>query len=195
MIPTTFRVWPARTVDTTDGYNDSSIPDRRAKCYSTALYSDDHGKTIHRANVFLQGTGEACLIERLDGIVYFNARAYFNDHRRRTALSSDAGRTFGEEGTDPSIVEINQGTCAGMVRYPPKLIGDADLALVKGLKSADDEVRLAAARSLGQIGPRAAPAVPALAAVAESRDLRLVILADEALTRIGNPAQGGAKRP
>ncbi len=122
-------LWPARSVDRTDGYKDSSIPDRRAKCYSTALYSDDHGKSIHRANVFLQGTGEACLIERLDGVVYFNARAYFNDHRRRTALSNDAGRTFGEEGTDPSVVEINQGTCAGMVRYPPQLIGGADLVL------------------------------------------------------------------
>lgn len=67
--------------------------------------------------------------------------------------------------------------------------------LIEGLKSADDDVRLAAARSLGQIGPRAAPAVPALAAAAESRDLRLVILADEAMTRIGNPAQEGAKQP
>lgn len=122
-------IWPARTVDRTDGYNDSSIPDRRAKCYSTALYSNDHGKTIRRANVFLQGTGEACLVERLDGIVYFNARAYFSDHRRRTALSSDGGLNFGEEGIDASIVEINQGTCAGMVRCPPTLIGGADLVL------------------------------------------------------------------
>jgi len=122
-------LWPARTVDKTDGYDDSSIPDRRAKCYSTVLYSDDHGKTIHRGNVFLRGTGEACLVERLDGHVYFNARAYFSDHRRRTALSRDGGRTFAEEGMDASIVEVDQGTCAGMVRYPPQLIGGADLVL------------------------------------------------------------------
>ena len=122
-------LWPARAVDKTDGYNDGSIPDRRAKCYSTALYSDDHGKTIHRANVFLQGTGEACLVERADGAVYFNARAYFDDNHRRTALSTDAGRTFGKEGMAPSIVEVKQGTCAGMVRCPPKLIGGADLVL------------------------------------------------------------------
>ncbi|NLY01821.1 MAG: exo-alpha-sialidase [Rhodopirellula sp.] len=122
-------LWPARAVDRTDGYSDGSIPDRRTKCYSTALYSDDHGTTIQRANLFLQGTGEACLVERLDGAVYFNARAYFNDHRRRTALSGNAGRTFGKEGIDPVIIEVNQGTCAGMVRYPPKLIGGADLVL------------------------------------------------------------------
>ena len=122
-------LWPARAVDKRDGYSDRSIPDRQTKCYSTALYSDDHGKTIHRANLFLQGTGEACLAERLDGSVYFNARAYFNDNRRRTALSTDAGRTFGNEGVDPAILEVRQGTCAGMVRYPPKLIGGADLML------------------------------------------------------------------
>ncbi len=116
-------------MDKSDGYDDSSIPDRRAKCYSTVLYSDDHGKTIHRGNIFLRGTGEACLVERLDGDVYFNARAYFSDHRRRTALSRDGGRTFAEEGMDASIVEVDQGTCAGMVRHPPQLIGGADLVL------------------------------------------------------------------
>jgi sialidase-1 len=122
-------LWPARAVDKSNGYSDGSIPDRQAKCYSTALYSDDHGKTIQRANVFLRGTGEACLVERMDGTVYFNARAYFDDHRRRTALSRDAGRSFGDEGIDPSITEISQGVCAGMVRYPAKLIGGADLVL------------------------------------------------------------------
>ena len=122
-------LWPARSVDKTDGYNDGSIPDRQAKCYSTALYSDDHGKTIHRANVFLKGTGEACLVERMDGAVYFNARAYFSDNRRRIALSKDAGLTFSEEGVDQSIIEVKQGTCAGMVRYPPELIGGCDLVL------------------------------------------------------------------
>jgi len=122
-------LWPARAVDNSDGFRDSSIPDRQAKCYTTALYSDDHGETIHRANRFLQGTGEACLVERMDGAVYINARAYFGDHRRRTAVSTDGGRTFGDEGTDPTIREINQGTCAGMVRYPARLIGGADLVL------------------------------------------------------------------
>jgi sialidase-1 len=122
-------LWPARTVDRADGYNDGSIADRRAKCYSTALYSDDHGETIQRANVFLRGTGEACLVERLEGTVYFNARAYFDDRGRRTAVSSDGGRTFGSEGRAPGLTELSQGVSAGMVRYPPQLIGGADLVL------------------------------------------------------------------
>jgi sialidase-1 len=133
-------LWPARTVDKTDGYNDSNIPDRRAKCYSTVLHSDDHGKTIHRGNVFLRGTGEACLVERLDGGVCFNARAYFSDHRRRTALSKDGGRTFAEEGMDASIMEVDQGTCAGVIRYPPQLIGGADLVLFSN-PDAEESVR------------------------------------------------------
>ncbi len=133
-------LWPARAVDQSDGYDDGSIPDRQAKCYSTARYSDDHGQTIRRANRFLQGTGEACLVERLDGAVYINARAYFGDHRRRTAVSTDGGRTFGCEGTDPTIREINQGTCAGMVRYPAKLIDGADLVLFSN-PDADENVR------------------------------------------------------
>lgn len=122
-------LWPARTVDRSAGYNDDSIPDRQAHCFSTALYSDDHGETILRANVFLKGTGEACLAERLDGAVYFNARAYFGDNHRRNALSTDGGLHFGDEGIDSTLNEVVQGTCAGMVRYPPELIGGADLVL------------------------------------------------------------------
>ena len=72
-------VWPARTIVSSDGYDDLCIPDRRTKCYSTVLYSDDHGATIHSSNYFLQGTGEACLAEPLTGELYFNARAYFDD--------------------------------------------------------------------------------------------------------------------
>ena len=36
-------------------------------------------ETIHSSNYFLQGTGEACLVERINGDLHFNARAYFGD--------------------------------------------------------------------------------------------------------------------
>ena len=122
-------LWPARAVDAREGYSDGNLEDRRVKCYSTALYSDDHGATLHRANLFLRGTGEAVLAERLNGDIYFNARAYFEDGKRRTAISRDGGVTFGDEGTAPTIRELPQGCCAGIVRYPPEKAGGRDLIL------------------------------------------------------------------
>lgn len=111
-------VWPARTIVSRDGYSDRSIPDRQTKCFSMALYSDDHGETVHSSNTFLQGTGEACLAERFNGDIYFNARAYFDDNQRKTAVSHDGGSHF--EATPPAeeLRETGQGCNASMVRYP-----------------------------------------------------------------------------
>ena len=122
-------LWPARTIVTSDGYDDLSIPDRQAKCYSMAIYSDDHGANIHTSNYFLRGTGEACLAERLNGDLYFNTRAYFNDGQRHTAVSHDCGATFEECTPDPTLREVRQGCNASIVRYPPELCGGRDILL------------------------------------------------------------------
>lgn len=122
-------VWPARTIVSADGYNDRCIADRQVKCYSMALYSDDHGATIHSSNAFLQGTGEACLAERTNGDLYFNARAYFGDGRRRTAISTDGGSHFSKIPHAVDLREIQQGCNASMVRYPPELCGGCDILL------------------------------------------------------------------
>jgi sialidase-1 len=122
-------LWPARTIVSTDGYNDLSIADRQAKCYSMVLYSDDHGATIKCSNYFLQGTGEACLAERLNGELYFNARAYFNDGRRYTAISNDGGANFIEGAPDDNLQEVRQGCNASMVRFPPELCSGRDILL------------------------------------------------------------------
>jgi hypothetical protein len=122
-------VWPARTIVSEDGYNDLSIPDRQAKCYSMVLYSDDHGETIRSSTVFLQGTGEACLVERINGDLYFNGRAYFGDGRRRAAISSDGGARFSETPDAVGLREIQQGCNASLVRYPPELCGGRDILL------------------------------------------------------------------
>lgn len=122
-------LWPARTIVSTEGYDDHSTLDRQIKCYSMALYSDDYGATLHGSTYFLQGTGEACLAERLDGAIYFNARAYFDDHRRRIALSRDGGASFVETGTASGLREIGQGCNASLVRYPPALCGGRDILL------------------------------------------------------------------
>jgi len=125
-------VWPARVNITTDGYNDQSISDRREKCYSTAIFSDDHGETLYRANAFHQGTGEACLVERVNGDIYFNARAYFDDFKRKTALSCDGGKYFTETQDDPVQKELSQGCNAGMIRYPKELLKKTGLSDLLG---------------------------------------------------------------
>jgi sialidase-1 len=122
-------LWPARTIVTSDGYDDLFIPDRQSKCYSMAIYSDDHGATIHSSNYFLQGTGEACLAERLNGDIYFNARAYFDDGRRYIGVSKDGGVHFFQSPTDDPLREIRQGCNASMIRYPPEMCDGRDMLL------------------------------------------------------------------
>ncbi len=122
-------VWPARAIVSTDGYDDLSIPDRQSKCYSLVLYSDDQGETIHSSNYFLQGTGEACLAERTNGDIYFNARAYWMDHQRKTAISRDGGERFVETQPARALREPGQGCNASMVRYPPELCDESDILL------------------------------------------------------------------
>lgn len=122
-------VMPARC--TFRPYSDSSIPDRQTKCRSCVIYSDDHGATWQTSEVCLPGTGEAVLYERTDGTLVLNARAYFNDGLRRIALSHDGGATWPEAEwtTFDGTIEINQGTNAGAVRFPPELCGGRDLLL------------------------------------------------------------------
>lgn len=122
-------LWPARTIISDDGYNDLIIADRRKKCYSAILFSDDHGVTIHCSNVFLQGTGEACLVERTNGDLYLNARAYFDDNSRRTAVSRDGGANFLEGPPAVDLSETGQGCNASMIRYPENMCGGRDLVL------------------------------------------------------------------
>jgi sialidase-1 len=94
-----------------------------------ALYSDDHGKNIQSSNFFLQGTGEACLAERLNGDIYFNARAYFDDHQRKTAISHDGGDRFIETQPAENLKELGQGCNASIIRYPPELCDGRDILL------------------------------------------------------------------
>jgi len=122
-------LWPARTIVSKDGYDDRSITDRREKCNSMVLYSDDSGNTIHASNYFLKGTGEACLAERINGDLYLNARAYWDDGKRYTAISTDGGAKFLETAGDDTLREISQGCNASMVRYPPQLCDGRDILL------------------------------------------------------------------
>ncbi|MBF0200683.1 MAG: exo-alpha-sialidase [Desulfamplus sp.] len=121
-------VWPARAVISDSGYDDRSVSDRQNKCYSIALYSDDHGRSIRQSNIFHRGTGEGSLVELGNGDIYFNARAYFNDGKRRGAVSRDWGVTFTEVPENQPIQEVPQGCNACMIGYPPHLINSTSMA-------------------------------------------------------------------
>ena len=79
--------------------------------------------------IFCRGPEKACLAERLDGDLYFNARAYFDDGKRYTAISHDGGSHFTESLPDGQLREVRQGCSASLVRYPPELCGGRDILL------------------------------------------------------------------
>lgn len=67
--------------------------------YTTAIYSDDDGKTWQTSAPFPEeGTGEATLAELADGTIYYNSRVHWPEAkrptRRRSAVSCDGGQTW-----------------------------------------------------------------------------------------------------
>ena len=67
--------------------------------YTTAIYSDDGGKTWKTSAPFPEeGTGEATLAELADGTIYYNSRVHWPEAkrptRRRSAISTDGGQTW-----------------------------------------------------------------------------------------------------
>ena len=109
--------------------------------YTTAIYSDDQGKTWRTSKPFSEmGTGEAGIAELADGRLYYNSRSHWNAKkpplRRREAWSSDGGETW----YDWKIVNVlpdgpqdtNYGCFAGLVRLP---IVDRDILLYSNCDS------------------------------------------------------------
>lgn len=101
--------------------------DKWPEHYTTAIYSDDGGKSWNTSKPFAEmGTGEAAVAELSDGRLYYNSRAHWNKSRpplrRRCAFSDDGGETW----ADWQIVEIlpdgpqntNYGCMGGLVRLP-----------------------------------------------------------------------------
>ncbi len=97
------------------------------KHYTTAIYSDDGGKTWNTSKPFAEmGTGEAAVAELSDGRLYYNSRAHWNKNkpplRRRCAWSADGGETW----TDWQIAQAlpdgpqntSYGCMGGLVRLP-----------------------------------------------------------------------------
>ena len=118
--------------------------DNFPKHYTTAIYSDDDGKTWQPSIPFAEmGTGEAAIAELSDGRLYYNSRCHWHEtkppKRRRCAWSADGGETW----TDWQIVESlpdgpqnNPGGCmGGLARLP---IQGKDILLYSNCDSPDN---------------------------------------------------------
>ena len=77
----------------------------RTCSYNNSVYSDDHGLTWKASLPVQAGTGEGTLIERGDGSILYNSRAYFSDQKRYMAVSRDGGESYGEFYTDAFLLE------------------------------------------------------------------------------------------
>ena len=83
----------------------------RAHGHNNAIYSDDHGETWTASDLVQAGTGEGALIERGDGSILYNSRAYFWDSKRYLAVSRDGGETYSEFSTDDFLLEVEFSGC------------------------------------------------------------------------------------
>lgn len=100
----------------------------RKYCYNNAIYSDDGGMTWQASAPVQRGTGEGTLIERGDGRLTYNSRAYFQDQRRYLADSGDGGETWGNFRTDDFLIEEkNIGCNASFLRVAREDLRDASL--------------------------------------------------------------------
>ncbi len=95
--------------------------------YTSAIYSDDGGKTWNASKPFADmGTGEAGIVELSDGRLYYNSRCHWHKdkppRKRRCAWSDDGGETW----QDWQIIEIlpdgpqnaSYGCFGGLTRLP-----------------------------------------------------------------------------
>ena len=119
----------------------STEPVHSSEQYTTAIYSDDGGKTWNTSKPFAEmGTGEAAIAELSDSRLYYNSRTHWSRNklplRRRCAWSADGGETW----TGWQIVEIlpdgpqdtTYGCFGGLVRLPIK---DKDILLYSNCDS------------------------------------------------------------
>ena len=96
--------------------------------YTSAIYSDDGGRTWNTSDPFPAfGTGEATVAELSDGRIYYNSRRHWaqegaNPRRRWTAWSEDGGATWKDlsicEALPDGPQDSNYGCMGGLVRLP-----------------------------------------------------------------------------
>ena len=105
------------------GPKDSNDVEWRPYHYSTAVWSDDRGKTWQVSKPFpVLGTGEAALAERSDGSVLYNSREHMSRGNRFLATSHDGGDLWIDARRSPDLPDGARGTSyglmGGMIRLP-----------------------------------------------------------------------------
>ena len=100
------------------GKNKSSV---YADMYTTAIYSDDGGKTWTTSEPFPEnGTGEAAVAELSNGQIYYSSRMHWperpQNRRRRAARSNDGGHTWKDWDIVEALPDGQQGSRRGMPR-------------------------------------------------------------------------------
>lgn len=122
------------------GKNDRSLwPEH----YTNAMYSDDGGETWHTSDPFPEnGTGEATLAELSDGRIYYNSRVHWQERpqntRRRSAISNDGGKTWGDWRVIDILPDGHQhrsyGCMGGLARLP---IAGKDILIFSNIDTAN----------------------------------------------------------
>lgn len=105
------------------GPENSNDVNWRSYHYSTALYSDDRGKTWKTSNPFpVLGTGEAALAELSDGSILYNSREHMSVGNRYFARSFDGGETWINPVQSADLPDgprgSSYGCMGGMIRLP-----------------------------------------------------------------------------
>lgn len=100
-----------------------NIRPTRDYAYSSAIFSDDHGKTWHASAPFpIDATGEATLVELSDGCIYYNSRRHLNSYNRVIAWSYDGGENWVEPEECKFLPDgprdTEYGLMGGLVRLP-----------------------------------------------------------------------------
>jgi len=95
----------------------------RSYHYSTALYSDDRGRTWKTSKPFpVLGTGEAALAELSDGSILYNSREHMSVGNRYLARSFDGGETWINPVQSADLPDgprgSSYGCMGGMIRLP-----------------------------------------------------------------------------
>ena len=103
----------------------------RVCSYNNSVYSDDHGMTWKAGAPVQAATGEGTLIERGDGTILYNSRAYHKDQKRYLADSADGGETYGNFRTDDFLLEEKAIGCnASFLRVEKEDLPEEDRKLL-----------------------------------------------------------------